>query len=247
LEYEIQNRQRIVRTKTELTPDTELDSLRKKRASLRDVHKTLFPKPGATMEQRIAAANRAIDASIADLEERLKKGDVTPIGRKEPVSTPELEVKRARLKALQEQRDAIRALANPKMTPEERSDRAYKASLLKRIADYQERMVNSEFAPRPQRELRILTPEQLQIKKQLEEAKDHFFKKAAEYRLANMSPIERAWDYIKETSHLSRAIMTSFDLSAVFRQGGVGSMAHPVLAAKISRDMLKALMSSQAE
>ena len=247
LEYEIQNRQRIVRTKTELTPDPELDSLRKRRDALLDVHKTLFPKQGATMEQRIAAANRAIDASIADLEERLKTGNVMPIGRKAPVSTPELEAKRARLKALQEQRDAIRALANPKMTPEERSERAYKASLLKRLADYQERMANSEFTPRPKKELRVLTPEQLQLKKQLEDVKDQFFQKAADYRLANMSPAEKAWDYVKETSHLSRAIMTSFDLSAVFRQGGVGSLAHPVLAAETSRDMLRAIMSSQAE
>jgi len=238
---------RIVRSKTELIPDAELEQLRKRRDALLDVHKTLFPKPGATMEQRIAAANRAIDASIADLEEQLKTGNVMPKGRKVPVSTPELDAKRARLAALQEQRDAIRALANPKMTPEERADKAYKASLLKRLADYQERMVNSEFDAKPKKEVRVLTPEQLQLKKQLEDVKDQFFQKAAEYRLAHMSPVEKAWDYVKETSHLSRAIMTSFDLSAVFRQGGVGSLAHPVLAAETSREMWNAMKSSQAE
>lgn len=247
LQYEIDNRRRIVRTKTELVPDAELESLRKQRDALLEVHKGLFPKPGATMAQRIAAANRAIDAAIANVEEQLRTGNVAPKGRKEPISTPELDAKRARLEALRAQRDAIRALANPKLTPEERADRAYKAALLKRIADYQDRMNKNEFDPPARKELRVLTPEQLTLKKQLEDVKDQFFRKAAEYRLANMSSLQKAWDYTKETSHLSRAIMTSVDLSAVFRQGGVASFAHPKLAAETSREMLQAVLSTQAE
>lgn len=247
LEYEINNRQRIVRNKTELTPDAELESLRQRRDALLEIHKGLFPKQPATMAQRIASANRALDAAIADIEQQIATGNVASKGKKQPISTPELDAKRARLKALQEQRKAMRDILNPKLTPEQRAERAYKANLLKRIADYQERMLKSEFDPPKRKEVRVLTPEQLALKKQLEDVKDQFFRKAADYRLANMSPLQKAWDYTKETAHLSRALMTSFDLSAVFRQGGVASFAHPKLAAETSREMLRALWSQQVE
>lgn len=248
LEHEIKTRERIVRTRTEMTPDQELEDLRKRRDALLEVHKGLFPKPGATMAQRIAAANRAVDKAIADIEEQLRTGDVSPKkGQKEPVVTPELEAKRARLEALREQRDAIRALQNPKMTPEQRAEKAYKANLLKQIADYRDRMIKSDFDPKPKKEPRQLSQEELNLKRQLEEVKQEFFSKAADYRLANMSPEERLWDAAKETAHLSRAAMTSIDLSAVFRQGGIAAFSHPILAKQASKEMLGALFSKQSQ
>ena len=247
LKYEIENRQRIVRNKTELKPDAELEELKRQIEEWKVIHKGLFPKPGATLQQRLAATERSLDKAISEVEKQLSSGNVMPKKLlKTPLSSPSIDAKKARLKALQEQRDAIRALANPKLTPEQRADRAYKASISKRIAEYQERMVNNEFDPKPKKEVRKLTDEQLQLKKQLEDVKDAFFRKMAEYRLENMNVPQRIWDFVKEISHLSRAIMTSFDLSAVFRQGGAAAFAHPKLAAETSREMLRAMLSDQA-
>lgn len=227
--------------------DPELDDLRKQLAEWTKLYKAQFPKPGMTDAQRIAAASRALDKAIADLEEQLRTGDVAPKGRKEPISTPELETQRLRLEELRAQREAIRAQQNPKMTPEERAEKVYKANLMKRIADYQERMVKNDFDPRPRKEPRKLSQAELDTKRKLADVKDEFFRKARDYRLAHMSPVERLVDIAKETAHFSRAAMTSIDLSAVFRQGGVAAFSHPKLAQEASKEMLAALISKDSE
>jgi len=246
LKKAINEKKPIVANKTSLAgQDAELDNLRKELAEWTEKYRDMFPKPEATMEQRIAATNRVLDAEIAAVRRQLLSGDVLPKGRKEPVSTPEIEAKRARLKALREQREQLQLMLDPNMK-DKLAAKAYKAALLKQIADYQDRKARNDFDPKPKKSARILTNEELVLKRQLEQVKNDFFRKAADYRLANMSPVEKAWDYTKETSHLSRALMTSFDLSAVFRQGGVASFSHPKLAAMVGRDMIKALRSEQA-
>jgi N12 class adenine-specific DNA methylase len=246
LKKAINEKKPIVANKTSLAgQDSDLDNLRKELAEWTEKYRDMFPKPEATMEQRIAATNRVLDAEIAAVRRQLLSGDVLPKGRKEPVSTPEIEAKRARLEALRAQREQLQLMLDPNMK-DKLAAKAYMAALLKQIADYQDRKARNDFDPKPKKSARILTNEELVLKRQLEQVKDDFFRKAADYRLANMSPVEKAWDYTKETSHLSRALMTSFDLSAVFRQGGVASFSHPKLAAMVGRDMIKALRSEQA-
>lgn len=225
----------------------EIAAYRKLRDELMDEYKQMFPKPGLTFEQRAALAERAAYRAIAEIERQLKSGDVSPKVRPEPVSTPTLDAKRKRLEALRAQRDAVRDMQKPKLTKEERDEKAYIANLLSRIADYEDRIRSGYFSSRPKKAPRTLSPKEIELSKQLESVKDDFFRYAAEYRLRNMSRVERAWDYARETMHLSRAIMTSFDLSAVFRQGGIASLAHPRLAAASSRQMWNALWRSSAE
>tara|TARA_Y100001963_G_scaffold157272_1_gene253023 strand:+ start:4777 stop:12996 length:8220 start_codon:yes stop_codon:yes gene_type:complete len=246
LEHEIKTGERIVRDRVELIPDKELESLRNQRDELLVEHKKLFPPQGATQEQKVAAANSALDRAIAQLEQQLKEGDISPKPRSKPISTPELDAKRARLESLRSQRKALQDAANPRLTPEERARRSYEANLKRRIADYKKRIDNKEFAPR-KREPRPLSSSELKLKQQLEDVKHEFFEKTAEYRLANMSPLEKSWDYVKELSHLSRAALTSVDLSAVFRQGGALVFSHPLMAKKSGKAMLQALSSRQAE
>lgn len=225
----------------------QVAAFRKLRDELMAEYKQMFPKPGATFEQRAAAVSRALDRAISDIEQQIESGDVAPKQQAERISTSEIEAKRARLEALKKQRDVIREQQNPKMTKEERDEKAYIANLLNRIADYEDRKARGYFGPRPKKEPRDLSEKELILKKQLDDLKDEFFRLAAEYRLRNMTPAQKAWDYTKETMHLARAIMTSFDLSAVFRQGGIASFSHPVLAAKSSVKMLSAALRSQSE
>lgn len=224
----------------------QLADLRKKRDELLAEYKEMFPKPEATMEQRVAAANRALDRVIADLERQIQSGNVTTAKKSERLSTPELEAKRARIDSLRAQKESLLDLQNPNRR-EEQAEKAYKANLLNRLADYQERIANNDFQPRPKKQPRVLTKEELDLKRQLKETKDKFFRLARDFRLSHMSPAEKAWDYAKETAHLSRAIMTSFDLSAVFRQGGVGTFSHPKLAKEAAKEMLGAMMSAKSE
>jgi len=303
--YEIQTGSRVVRNKTELIPDAELEQLRKDRDALRQVHKDMFPPKGATQAQKIASANRALDAAIASLEAKLAAGDISPAPQAAPLSTPELDAKRARLKALHDQRNALRktdeqtkvraldrsiealekelaagdftlkpkpvpltspeinarqakleslratkkalvAAANPNMAAE-RASRAYEAHLRTQLAMYMDKIAQGDFAPKQKKQPRVLTQGELDLKKQLADVKHDFFEALSKYHLDNLSPVGRAIDIIRESAHLSRAIMTSIDLSAVLRQGGLGVYSHPVMARKAAAEMWRSIWSREKE
>lgn len=303
--YEIQTGSRVVRNKTELIPDAELEQLRKDRDALRQVHKDMFPPKGATQAQKIASANRALDAAIASLEAKLAAGDISPAPQAAPLSTPELDAKRARLKALHDQRNALRktdeqtkvraldrsiealekelaagdftlkpkpdpltspeinarqakleslratkkalvAAANPNMA-DERASRAYEAHLRTQLAMYMDKIAQGDFAPKQKKQPRVLTQGELDLKKQLADVKHDFFEALSKYHLDNLSPVGRAIDIVRESAHLSRAIMTSIDLSAVLRQGGLGVYSHPAMARKAAAEMWRSIWSREKE
>jgi len=305
MNYEIKTGSRVVRNKTELIPDAELEQLRKDRDELQKVHKEMFPPKGATEAQKIASANRALDTAISSLEAKLAVGDISPAPQPSPLSTPEIDAKRARLKELHEQRDALRktdeqtkvraidrsiealerelaagdftlkpkpapltspeidarlakleelratkkslvAAANPNMT-EQRASRAYEAHLRKQLAMYLEKIAQGDFEPKQKKQPRVLTKGELDLKKQLADVKHDFFEALAKYHLENMSPGERAIDIVRESAHLSRAIMTSIDLSAILRQGGLGVYSHPAMARKAAAEMWGAIWSREKE
>lgn len=224
----------------------EIAELRKRRDELMAEYKRTFPKPGATFEQRAAAAERAADRAIAEIEKEIASGKMIVKGRPEPISTPALNAKLARLDALKAAREAAFE-SQIKEREEQRAEKAYIANLLARIADYEDRKRQGYFEPRAKKERRKLSPQEVELSRQLADLKDEFFRLSAEYRLANMGKVEKAWDNTKETMHLSRAIMTSMDLGHVFRQGGIASLAHPRLAFDSAREMRSAIFSQDAE
>lgn len=246
IEHEIQTRERIVREKTPMKADAELESLRKRRDALLEEHRKIFPPPGATQEQKIAAASKAMDRAIAQLEQDLKTGNWQKRPRPAPLSSPELDAKRARLEALREQRDALRSAANPKMTPEERSLKAYKASLKKRLADYQRRMAEGDFQ---RKERRKVKPDQeaLDLQWQAEEAKEQFQEMEDKWRWERKSPEAKAWWWVKEGLHLRRSIRTAIDASMIGRQMGFYAFAHPLLSIKALPAMVKAARSEKGQ
>jgi hypothetical protein len=320
MEHELRTKERIVRERSELKADTELETLRKQRDELREQHQKLFPtpRPGMTEAGRVREAQRnieriqrelddikqgrerepgakpvlpadlqkelqswrdrlsaakqaakaagvsdweseggsipqppelkaaslALDAAIEQLEADLKTGDVAFEERPTPLRSAELDAKRARLEALRAQRDALRGELG---LTEERSRRLYEADLKRRIADYRQQVLDGNFVQQPKKEPRKLSRAELDLKRELQEAQQEFFESLAEYRLANLTGWERTVDYARETAHVSRALMTSFDLSAVFRQGGAVVFAHPGLGLKAGREMMQAAFSQQAE
>ena len=244
MRYEMQQGERIVREKTELVPDEELERLRKEQDEVREEHKAMFPPPEVTLEQKIEATLRGLNRTIEILEDQLARRDVEYEGKKVQLSTPELDAKRARIQELRALREAMRMDMG---LTEARSRRLYEANLHRRIADYEQRIADKDFAPKPKKEPRKLSRAELDLKRHFEDVKSEYFHKLADYRIANLTGWERGFDYARETAHLSRAAMTSVDLSAVFRQGGLGVAAHPVLAQQAGRKMLEAAVSQQAE
>lgn len=180
LRQEISTRERIVKTKTEVKPDAELEAMRKEYEIVKAEHAAIFPRREITTEQRIAAANRSLDRAIANLESDLAAGklfkDKTP--SKTP-STPEIEAKRARLEALRSQRKELRDL-DETIQSEKAQARlgSEKKTLEKQIAEQERKLSEGDLAGpgkpmnRPAHpELEPLKQRRDELNKQLAEAR----------------------------------------------------------------------------
>ena len=223
--------------------DAEVKQLEAERDALQKQYNEIFKKPGLTETQRIAAARKALEKSIADYEDRLKRKDVGPRRFLRPrIETPELKALRARRDSLQEELGVLRDAMNPKASPEERSQRAYKASLRRRVAEYEARLKRGDFAPKPKKQ-RKLDAETETLRFALEKAKADWLKGLAAARRARRSTAEKVFSLTPEALNTSRAILTSVDFSAVLRQGGITAASHPILSFKAMGDMFRSFAS----
>ena len=245
LKHEIATGKRIVRGKTELIPDADLIKLRAERDRLQAEHKKLFPPKKLTMEQRIANAERSLDRAIENLKRQLATGDLKTKPRKR-LESKRLDAKRAELESLRAQRDELKALQNPKKTPEERALAAMKSRLKRQRAEYQRRIDEQDFETKPRKRLKK-DDEALTLQKEMIDAKQKWSEMKENKRRESWHRGQHLAEGVKETSRLSRAIMTAVDLSAVYRQGGFAAFAHPILAWKNLKPMMEAGMSEKAE
>lgn len=80
-----------------------------------------------------------------------------------------------------------------------------------------------------------------------QKAKDAYNKGLIEAKLRQQSIPRKVLRYGGEALNTTRAIMTSFDLSAVLRQGGFIAFGHPIRALQAFPDMLRALRSEESQ
>jgi hypothetical protein len=231
--------------------DPDLRKMQVRLEQLRKDYRAMFPPERATRklteEQRLIMREKALDRAIAELERQIAEDDLGPKKKTPPAFSMVVDAKLSRLNELRAWKDLFLEIRNPKMSPEERARKTYTANLNKRIAEYQEILDKGDFAPKPKKEKRQLTPREIELKRQMEKKRSEVWEQMERYRIENGGIMVKAWDLAKETAHLSRAFMTSFDLSAVFRQGAIVSYGNPKLAKKAAAEMYKALLSEQGE
>lgn len=117
LDFQISTGKKIVRSKTETPVDAETKSLIEQRDALKKRYDEIFTKPELTDAQRLAIADKHAERQIAGLAYQLRTGELFPGGKRVPLSSPELDAKRARIKALQEEREYARHVLQPKPEP----------------------------------------------------------------------------------------------------------------------------------
>lgn len=221
-------------------PDTEhVARLKAKRAELRK-------KLAQSLEAQAKRARSALERSIAEYERRIAVGETTTPERPAPVSTPELEVLRARRDALRDELQSLRR--GPALSPEQRAIQANKTRLANELARMRERIFYGEIERPSQRlrpEPRELTADEIRLRADLQDAKNKFARLLERDRLANRTAAQKAKDVAREVLDLPRAIKASWDVSAVLRQGAFFSFGHPVQAARHVRAMLRALSSER--
>lgn len=230
-----------------LQRDKATEEIRTKRAQLNQLIKSL--STGATPEEVDAlneARARNLKNQIADLERQIETGERPT---KPPAPEPNEEVRRLRevRDDLKAQLKAIDDSGKPVETPDSRYQKARATSIAKQIAQVRARIAANDYARAEPKAPRQLNAANTQAAFDLAKAKQEFARKQFESEMKKRSPIRKAFAHSIDGINLARAIMTSFDLSGVLRQGGFISLGRPLLAANGIPGMLKSFVSEKAQ
>lgn len=175
-----------------------------------------------------ARTDRKLDRQIRTLEQILEAGEV-------PVVLPR--ATKLASQAIQQAR-AIRDTLKKKLA---KSEPVRKVALQKQIDKMDAIIEAGDFTPR-------VKPVEVPKSKELDRLE---FERDEKRRFINLEiqklKPQNVWTARFDKLNVARAIMTSFDLSAVFRQGGFFVFSNPRLAAKSLVPMLKATVSRQNE
>lgn len=216
-----------------LQPDAELENLRETRDALQKLYDEAFGKRELSDEQRLNAAEKALDRAISNLEADLKAGKLYNDDTRSPLISPALEAKRAQLDALKASREEMRLQSGE---AQQRSDAAYERHLLERDARLAQRIADKDFAPKEKKPERELTPAMLKLalsiqqknqKLQAEIKKWEFDKKHIIVKLMTWGPVT--------TSAIIRKGLTSIDQSLIGRQGYLLGIINPAIYGKAIR------------
>lgn len=231
--------------------DTKLVSEARQRiADLQDQIKALRkaanpPKPED--QRKLEAAIKAVQKSIESYDARIKAGDTAAKSKPQQPTSPELESLRAERDAMRDFMTEMRKSQRPVVSAEERALKALKTRLTKDTADRLDRLARADFSPRVKKPPVDISKDAdaVRLKAENERAKREFeqAKIKDEYRRSSLA--QKAWRFTRESLNLPRAILSSWDLSAVLRQGGLISLGNPLRAARAIKDMFVGLASQR--
>lgn len=233
LDDAITSRTPIKRSEKILQPDQELLDLQAKRDAFQKLYDETFGRPELSDEQRLARAEKALDRAIADLEADLNAGKLYNDNTRAPLSSPALEAKRAQLEALKASREEMRLQSGEAQA---RSDAAYERHLREKDARLAQRIADNDFAPRPKKPERILTPEATKLMLAVKKKQQEINQKARQWEFDRKHPVYKAivWGPIT-TSAIVRKLLTSIDQSLIGRQGYLLGITNPVIYGKSIR------------
>ena len=226
--------------------DADATALKKRRDELKAEYDAIFPPAPVTEAERLAAATKAAERSLADWEARLALAQQGEFGtaKKEPGFTPDAHLKelRARRDTIRKEVEHLKDLANPGLTPEERAIRNRERQLERSEAHYRERLLKGDFAPH-EKKSQPMSDKIYALNKRVEEAKKAFDAGRKEWLLKQAGMKGKLMKYGAGIDNFLRAIKTSFDASAVGVQNAPLVAAHPVLAEQAFVKMLKSAKS----
>jgi hypothetical protein len=235
--------------KANTTPETpELEQLQARRGRLAAIYKGMQKdnRPAKDpMKQKIENAIKAVEKSIATYKEKIANKDLSPLTKPSTTTiTPELA-------KMREVRDGLRVVfqqmqkdARPGKSPEEVALQIYRTRLERQITNYETKMAEGNFDA-PKRKEMPADPTSLAIRHRLDKAKRAYQEARFHDRRSRLDFVDSMKESIKEVINTPRSLITSFDVSAPFRQGAFIFLAHPVRGIKTIPDMFRALKSDK--
>jgi hypothetical protein len=225
--------------------DAATAAIRQKRAQLdallrlAQARTPMSPERAASLRE---ARIRNLQARIADLQDMIATG-------RRPAKRPARQVDGETL-ALETKRDELirqlRDLDRPPRDPEATYQRTRATSMRSQMAELQRRIREGDYA-KPVRTPRALTAESERLAYELDQQKRAYNRALLDYQLGQRGRALRMLDNTVSGINLARAIMTSFDLSAVLRQGGFITLGAPRRAASSIVPMFQAFASEQRQ
>lgn len=232
--------------------DEQIVSLRALRDRVRETLTFVEGKPEMSEAQRIASAKRGLEGQIKELERRISQEDTRPKSQRTPTKSAELDALRAQRDALRETYSLLKSIDPENLAREEvRTLKALKTAILNRNADIAERIAKEDFGPRPKKPPVDLSkdPEAVRAKAENERLKAQFLQRQNQWKLAQRTAAKKVVDTTKEVLGASRSLVTAYDISAPFRQGGfisIGDLVtNPRRFARQGRKMLAALRTEK--
>lgn len=244
LQTEIDTGKRGSKARTPIERDAEAKALEAQRDEIQKVHDSIFAEPKKSSdEKRVDAARRILKKQIEDLELRIATGDTAAKKGQLAPSTPELDALRAEKNALAAELAEMRHANDVTITDEERAAAAGERRLARQLAKLQERNLYQDFEPRTKKPPREKSEKELETLGAIDIEKRKIERGLAEKRRRHRTKLQIALDAAKEVVDLPRAIKSSWDLSAPFRQGMFFTLGHPIKAAQFAGHMVRAAAS----
>ena len=198
--------------------------------------------PETQLRSTLQSLETRLRNQIADLEEQISTGQRF-VKEKAPVPTSEA------IESLRQRRDELRAQFDEIFSTPGRSDAqrlaAYKTRTQRRIAELEDKLERGDFAKKERRPDLVLDKEAEELRVSMEKAKRDYMMGLESDRRARRSLQLKLYEGAKEAVNTSRAIVTSFDVSAVGRQGGILVAAHPIQAGSAMADMFESFASEK--
>lgn len=137
-------------------------------------------------------------------------------------------------------------IASAFRTPEQQRLDRLKAGTIKRTEELRGKLEAGDFS---KKERNVTTPDKelIDLRYEREKAKEDYHRGLIEAKLRDRTPTQKVIGGVGEVFNTTRALMTSFDLSAVLRQGGFIAVGHPLRAAKAFGPMFRALASERGQ
>lgn len=227
LQREIDTSSRAIKERKEIPYTERIKDLIAQRDAKKAEHEEIFGKTELTDEQRLERAIKAIDRAAANIEERIKKGELT-ITPRPNLTSVEKEMAKKRLADARAELAELQELAG---IPEQKRLEQAKNNAKRRIAELQTKIDTGDFAKKKQKkiikddELKTLLAEKNRIQ-------EKFNKLQYEAELKNRSRAQKIVDGILEVWGITRALRATAEFSFMLIQGGFYAVSHPLTAMK---------------
>lgn len=226
------------------SPTNEYLRLIRERGRLRDLvaelKKQNAPKPVSKEERERAAATRALVKAIADLETRIRTGNLAPNPKATPKASADAHVEhlRATRKRLGKTLAELRRAALPKKDPYQvRLDRD-KKMIQTRINKLEAKLAAGDYT-KPVKPDPAMDKEKEDLQLKEFTLKREFNEKILGAKLAQRSPLKKAFDTAMDATFLlHRALITSYDLGHFNRQAGLVNFSRPEISWRNKKSLL---------